>query len=555
MTLKKTTIFMVILVMFFSLGVSFSEDNTENVDIEVITFSVNINGESIDNMHSDYPLISYKDITYFPMTWDFSQSLGLETSWSAANGLSIKSISTRAQLKQSLNSNNENVQLKMASKPRFKITIDGMDIDNSTEMYPILVYRDITYFPLTWKFAVETFGWDYNWSNEKGLEISAMGNNNSSEQNGTQNPETETENTPISVFTDEDIELLGLSINENATDKEKADAIYNWQHNNIIFADSTQSYNDAADAMRFNYYFGDIYTTKNMIEQMKDGDKWYGICYNYATLFKSIGEYYGLEVKVENTVLKPSETLDFSAGNNTLIPPGMSTEEYSRLNELLTQKGLDYPYEAVRLISTETPTHYRAVVKIDNEWQIYDDVSDITKSGAVLAKYEFKDINWQEGMQLEKLNGYIERIKNGETLKGEGYGSTFEEFQTARNLVLETGEADGYIGITDDLGQQNRAETIDDFMQGKGLIPYLNTYEQVQDFLMLDAQSDEDKEDVMAVKNAYEENTGQHFYMVADVMIYGDDDDVADETYAVMYESYVGERLNLSVFKYINSLD
>ncbi len=120
---------------------------------------------------------------------------------------------------------------------------------------------------------------------------------------------------------------------------------------------------------------------------------------------------------------------------------------------------------------------------------------------------------------------------------------------------METGEADGYIGITDDLGQQNRAETIDDFMQGKGLIPYLNTYEQVQDFLMLDAQSDEDKEDVMAVKNAYEENTGQHFYMVADVMIYGDDDDVADETYAVMYESYVGERLNLSVFKYINSLD
>lgn len=282
-------------------------------------------------------------------------------------------------------------------------------------------------------------------------------------------------------------------------------------------------------------------------------NKWYGICYNYATLFKSIGEYYGLEVKVENTVLKPSETIDFSSINNTLIPPGMSTEEYNRLKLILDKKELDYPYEAVRLISIETPTHYRAVVKINGDWKIYDDVSDITKSGSVLAKYEFKDIYWKEGMQTEKLNGYIERLNNGESLKGEGYSSTFEEFQVARNLVLETGDADGYVGITDDLGNKGRAKTIDDFMQGKGLIPYFNTYEQVQKFLMLSAESNEEKEDVMSMKVAYEKNTGQKFYMVADEMIYGDDDNISDEKYAVMYESYVGERLNLGIFKKISN--
>lgn len=64
------------------------------------------------------------------------------------------------------------------------------------------------------------------------------------------------------MFTKEDIDMLGLYIDDNATDKEIADAIYSWQHNNIIFADSTKSYKDAADAMRFNYYFGDIYTTR-----------------------------------------------------------------------------------------------------------------------------------------------------------------------------------------------------------------------------------------------------------------------------------------------------
>lgn len=161
--MKKKVIFLtMMLIVLFCVGISFSEDNLANAEIKIVNFSVNINGESIDNIHSDFPLISYKDITYFPMTWDFSQALGLKTNWSNETGLVIESNGEKGKLKQALNSNNSKFVSKIANFPKFKIKIKGVNVDNSKEEYPILVYRDITYFPLTWKYAVETFGWDYN---------------------------------------------------------------------------------------------------------------------------------------------------------------------------------------------------------------------------------------------------------------------------------------------------------------------------------------------------------------------------------------------------------
>jgi len=34
-----------------------------------------------------------------------------------------------------------------------------------------LIFRDITYFPLTWRFAVDEFAWEYKFTNEDGLKI------------------------------------------------------------------------------------------------------------------------------------------------------------------------------------------------------------------------------------------------------------------------------------------------------------------------------------------------------------------------------------------------
>ena len=38
------------------------------------------------------------------------------------------------------------------------ITVNGKTINNDEEPYPLLVFRDVTYFPLTWRFAVDEFG-------------------------------------------------------------------------------------------------------------------------------------------------------------------------------------------------------------------------------------------------------------------------------------------------------------------------------------------------------------------------------------------------------------
>ena len=49
--------------------------------------------------------------------------------------------------------------LENAVLPNFQIQFNGKDIDNNSETYPLLVFRDITYFPLTWRFLVDSFGW------------------------------------------------------------------------------------------------------------------------------------------------------------------------------------------------------------------------------------------------------------------------------------------------------------------------------------------------------------------------------------------------------------
>lgn len=54
-----------------------------------------------------------------------------------------------------------------------KVTVNEKVIDNTKEPYPLLLFRDITYFPLTWRFAVEEFGWNYTFDNKAGLNIRA----------------------------------------------------------------------------------------------------------------------------------------------------------------------------------------------------------------------------------------------------------------------------------------------------------------------------------------------------------------------------------------------
>jgi len=48
-----------------------------------------------------------------------------------------------------------------------------MMIDNTKEEYPLLLFRGLTYFPLTWRFAVDEFGWAYSFNHKDGLIINS----------------------------------------------------------------------------------------------------------------------------------------------------------------------------------------------------------------------------------------------------------------------------------------------------------------------------------------------------------------------------------------------
>ncbi|UKS26658.1 YHYH domain-containing protein [Paenibacillus sp. HWE-109] len=126
------------------------------VKVSKPTYSIYVNGTSVPNSSLKYPIISYKDITYFPMTYKFTQALALETVWDADVGFVIRKTANKAG-KLELDSGSTSANL-YASKPDFNIYVNDVWIDNNAEEYPLLVLNDVTYFPMTWHYAVDELG-------------------------------------------------------------------------------------------------------------------------------------------------------------------------------------------------------------------------------------------------------------------------------------------------------------------------------------------------------------------------------------------------------------
>lgn len=143
------------------------------VPVTLPNFDVTMNGVKIDNEYSKYPFIVYKDITYFPMTYDNSRFLGLETRWDNSTGLEIYKTNVSYPYRQ-YNSNSRNFKTNNASMASFEINVNDKSIKNSNEKYPLLTFRDVTYFPLTWDFIVDEFSWNYSFDKGLGLNINSQ---------------------------------------------------------------------------------------------------------------------------------------------------------------------------------------------------------------------------------------------------------------------------------------------------------------------------------------------------------------------------------------------
>ena len=171
-SMKKRMIATAVLSVFLCTGISAPAEAAKSVSVTLPTFDVTLNGQVIENDNRQYPLLVYNNITYVPMTYYDCRFLGLETTWNQKDGLGIiKSDLTGAYYEDTVGKKNS--RRSTAQIVSGTVKVNGKTINNASEKYPLLLYRDVTYFPLTWRFAVNEFGWKYQFDSKNGLVITS----------------------------------------------------------------------------------------------------------------------------------------------------------------------------------------------------------------------------------------------------------------------------------------------------------------------------------------------------------------------------------------------
>jgi len=258
---------------------------TEEVDVVIPDFEVRVNGVLINTIESQYPVLSYKNITYFPMTSDYVEAIGLSLKFSNETGLEVDKNGAYASLEERfLGAQNQLNSVHKAQLAPFNVEVNSKVIDNSKETYPLLVYKNITYFPMTWRFCVDEFGWTTKWDNEKGFEI-ICGSNDSET---TIEDEKEEKSMVATTNLNRDLISWNIETGVSVSNEEKADV----ETRLLLFAERIT-----------NEYFDDNVTLKpftiNVIKESgrgfayQDNGKYYlNFSENYFEIFNDTGNYF-----------------------------------------------------------------------------------------------------------------------------------------------------------------------------------------------------------------------------------------------------------------------
>lgn len=145
------------------------------VAVQIPQFKVVLNDQVYDNQHARYPLLVYKDVTYFPMTYQLTRSLGLVTDWEQGKGLYIAQHNEYTDSQPDMGGKNQLGGRYQATVPNYPIYVNGWAVKNSGEEYPLLNFRNVTYFPLSWHYAHDEFGWNIQWDAKTGLRVDNYG--------------------------------------------------------------------------------------------------------------------------------------------------------------------------------------------------------------------------------------------------------------------------------------------------------------------------------------------------------------------------------------------
>lgn len=171
--MKKILGLVLALLMILSLAVPASAAVT--LPVIKAEFPVIVNGRVVENDSREYPFILCNSITYFPMTYEDCAFLGLANNWTATEGNVITKTESSGYYKDFVDPEFSRWKKgETATVVTTPVTVLGERINNAAETYPILNYKNVLYFPLTWDWG-QKFGWNISFSEDKKLEVTTEG--------------------------------------------------------------------------------------------------------------------------------------------------------------------------------------------------------------------------------------------------------------------------------------------------------------------------------------------------------------------------------------------
>jgi len=169
--MKKYIVFIIVIALGLGMLQNIQAQENETYLMKLPSFNININGAEVDHLHNRNPILVYNDITYVPITSEYSGALLFESRWDDEKGLIIVTNIGSGKLIQDKSVNNDRDKCYKAVKPSFDVYLNGRLINNESSKYPILVYEGITYLPLIKEYLDKDFDVALTWSEDAGLSI------------------------------------------------------------------------------------------------------------------------------------------------------------------------------------------------------------------------------------------------------------------------------------------------------------------------------------------------------------------------------------------------
>ena len=168
--MKKMALLVSVLLILNSF--SFSASANDKVSVLIPDYQVIIDDSLVYYADSLYPFLNYKGITYIPMTYEYARALNLTTGW--LEGTAFMVAYNPCNDKLPVYETTANKKYNAAVVPKgYNVYVNGKKIDNNIQEYPVLNFRNVTYFPLTWDYITNELEWTYSFDFEKGLVINS----------------------------------------------------------------------------------------------------------------------------------------------------------------------------------------------------------------------------------------------------------------------------------------------------------------------------------------------------------------------------------------------